>query len=73
MLLDCTANLLLLGSFDETLSARAHRMRLKNQPYFWWTADAIDALFRLFGQRDHCARQLRQEEDAGGAWAALFA
>lgn len=40
------------GMADETLSARAHRMREKKQPYWGWTASAINALF--FWQQDHC-------------------
>ena len=45
-------NVLLGGYADETLSARAHRMRVKGQKYWGWTADAIDTLF--FWERDHC-------------------
>lgn len=37
---------------DETLSARAHRMRVKGQPYWGWLARAINLLF--FWQEDHC-------------------
>lgn len=40
------------GMADETLSARAHRMRVKGQKYWGWTANAIDRLF--FWQRAHC-------------------
>lgn len=39
---------------DETLSARAHRMRAKQHKYWGWTADAIDLLF--FWQHQHCCR-----------------
>lgn len=49
-------NAVLRGAPDETLSSRAHRMRAKGQPYWGWTADAIDVLF--FWQRNpgHCER-----------------
>ena len=49
---DQVLNALLLGFADETLSSRAHRMREKRQPYFWWLATVIDFLF--FWQDDHC-------------------
>lgn len=49
---DQLANALIGGSADETLSARAHRMRAKRQRWWGWTASAIDRLF--FWQRDHC-------------------
>lgn len=53
---DQLANAILGGMADETLSARAHRMRAKGQPVWGWTAAAIDALF--FWQRNpgHCER-----------------
>jgi hypothetical protein len=50
--LDQLVNVLLGGLADETLSARAHRMREKDQPVWGWTADAIDLLF--FWQDGHC-------------------
>ena len=50
--LDQLLNTLLGGMADETLSARAHRMREKGQRYWGWTANAIDALF--FWQPGHC-------------------
>lgn len=43
--LDQLANALLRGDPDETLSSRAHRMRMKGQPVWGWTASVIDALF----------------------------
>jgi hypothetical protein len=67
--LDCLVNLLLLGSFNETLSSRAHRMRIKPQPCWFWLADAID--FLLFWEPDHCRDQYEREKKAGGAWKAL--
>ena len=53
---DQLANAILGGMADETLSARAHRMRAKGQAVWGWTATAIDALF--FWQRNpgHCER-----------------
>lgn len=50
--LDQLVNSALGGEPDETLSARAHRMRVKGHPYWGWTAKAINALF--FWQDDHC-------------------
>lgn len=50
--LDQTVNAFLGGSADETLSARAHRMRVKKQKYWWWVADVID--FILFFDKHHC-------------------
>lgn len=59
--LDQLANCLLRGDPDETLSARAHRMREKKQRYWGWLANAIDALF--FWQRAprHCERAYLSE------------
>ena len=50
--IDQLVNTLLGGMADETLSARAHRMREKRHRYWGWTANAIDRLF--FWQRQHC-------------------
>lgn len=52
--IDQLANALIGGSADETLSARAHRMREKGQRWWGWTAGAIDRLF--FWERDHCLK-----------------
>ena len=49
---DQLINAVLGGYADETLSARAHRMRVKKQRYWGWTANAIDKLF--FWQKAHC-------------------
>ena len=38
--LDRCINVLLGGSFDETLSSRAHRMEVSGHPYWGWTARA---------------------------------
>lgn len=50
--IDQLLNAITGGYADETLSARAHRMRIKGQPYWGWTANAIDELF--FWQEGHC-------------------
>lgn len=62
--IDQLINTLIGGHADETLSARAHRMREKKQPVWGWTANAIDALFFL--QDGHCklayeAEMLREQ------------
>lgn len=46
---------------DETLSARAHRMRVKGHRYWGWTAGAIDKLF--FWQRGHCHAAYQREHE----------
>lgn len=50
--IDQLVNSALGGEPDETLSARAHRMRVNGHPYWGWTAQAINLLF--FWQEDHC-------------------
>ena len=58
--IDQLANSLIPGGWaDVTLSSRAHRMRLKGQPVWGWTADAIDKLF--FWQSGHCAQAYESE------------
>ena len=59
VLLDCIVNVLLGGKFRETLSSRAHRMRLKQQPVWGWTAAFIDTLF--FWEPHHCFNQWNYE------------
>lgn len=60
--LDQLANAMIPGGYaDETLSARAHRMRAKRQRVWGWTADAIDKLF--FWQIGHCRNAWLQELD----------
>lgn len=58
--MDRAVNVLIGGSFRETLSARAHRMDVKNHPYWGWTAAAINTLF--FWQEDHCKTQWEDEQ-----------
>lgn len=60
--LDLLVNSLLAGSPYETLSGRAWRMHLKGQPYWGWTARAIDTLF--FWQPDHCRKAYENELQA---------
>lgn len=57
--LDQGLNVLLGGMADETLSARAHRMRAKGHKYWGWTASAIDRVF--FWQEGHCWQAHRSE------------
>lgn len=59
--LDQLINALLCGGADETLSARAHRMRAKGHKYWGWTADAIDRLF--FWQAGHCFAAYKREQE----------
>lgn len=60
--LDQLANTLIPGGWaDEALSSRAHRMRLKGQPVWGWTAGFINLLF--FWQADHC--KAAYEAEAG--------
>lgn len=57
--IDQLINVVLNGDPDETLSSRAHRMREKGQPYWGWTANAIDLLF--FWQHQHCQQAYESE------------
>jgi hypothetical protein len=68
LFVDCFINMLFRGSFHESLSARAHRLRYEEHPVWGWTAGFIDALF--FWQRAHCQTQYWRERQYGGAWKA---
>ena len=57
---DQAVNALLAGAPDETLSSRAHRMRLKGHRYWGWTAKAINLLF--FWEADHCRAAHESEQ-----------
>ena len=58
--IDQLVNALIPGGWsDESLSSRAHRMRVKGQPVWGWTANAIDMLF--FWQRGHCEQSYLDE------------
>ena len=59
--LDQLINALIGGWPDETLSANAHRMRAKKQPYWGWLAGFIDTLF--FWQKDHCFKAHMAERE----------
>lgn len=54
--IDQLANAILGGMADETLSARAYRMKAKGQKYWGWTASAINLLFFWQRRPDHCER-----------------
>lgn len=56
---DQLLNAVLGGSADETMSARAHRMRTKDHRWWGWTANAIDVLF--FFDPDHCRTSYEAE------------
>ena len=57
--IDQFANAVLGGDVDETLSSRAYRMQQRKQPFWGWTATAIDLLF--FWQKDHCKNAYESE------------
>jgi hypothetical protein len=58
--IDRVVNRLTGGTFYETLSSRAYRMDVRNQPVWGWTAKAINMLF--FWQPDHCRKQWEHEQ-----------
>lgn len=58
--LDRVVNVVLGGNSRETLSSRAHRMDVKNQPYWGWTASAINTVF--FWEDEHCKAQWAREQ-----------
>ena len=70
--LDQLANTLIPGGMaDETLSARAYRMREKKQRYWGWLAGAINLVF--FWQEDHCKHAFEvelQRRQLPGAYSA---
>lgn len=71
--LDQLVNALLAGDPDESLSSRAHRMRLKGHRWWGWMAGAIDRLF--FWQDGHCrmAYEAEVERRQSQAIARLLA
>jgi hypothetical protein len=71
LFLDCFTNMLMRGSFSETLSARAHRLREEKHHAWGWTAGVIDFLF--FWEPDHCRQQYEREKAGDGVWNALRA
>lgn len=56
---DQLGNALLGGWADETISARAWRQQHK--PRWHAVRVAVDAVARLFGQRDHCRKAHESE------------
>jgi hypothetical protein len=69
VVLDVAANILLLGSADETLSARAWRMEQGGSLWGSFWRRVIDCVF--YKQPDHCRIQWERESAAGSVWASL--
>lgn len=59
--IDQLANTVIGGWADETLSARAYRMKVKGHRYWGWTASAIDLLFFWQKNPGHCERAFLAE------------
>lgn len=66
ILLDVIGNLLVKGSWRNTLSARAWANR--EHPWFGWCWRFIDWL-PCFG-KGHCQAQFEREQQFGSVWAA---
>lgn len=64
--LDQGANVLLGGWADETISARAWRQSDAGKRRWDVARRVIDAVFRAFGQRDHCFEVYNYEMLRGG-------
>lgn len=59
---DQLANAILRGAPDETMSSRAHRMRVKGQRFWGWTANVIDFVaWTVFMDEDHCKKAYESE------------
>lgn len=59
---DQLLNTFLRGMPDETMSSRAHRMRVRGQPVWGWTADVIDFFaWYIFRDKDHCRTSYESE------------
>jgi hypothetical protein len=67
--LDVLVNVILGGSYRETLSSRAWRMDAEGKPWGKFWRPVIDALF--FWQPQHCFVQFSRERLAGGVWASF--
>lgn len=70
---DCAGNVLLRGSWRNTISARAW---IERERTGWGMARRwIDwgALCPAFNDLDHCQRQAEREIKYGSVWAALWA
>ena len=67
--IDQLANALLRGAPDETLSSRAHRMRVKGQRFWGWTANAIDFVAKwVFFDDNHCRNAYEAEVNGLQLW-----
>lgn len=67
LLIDCLCNVLVGGSFRQTLSATAWTV-YRDRKFFGWLCPVINAIF--FFQPDHCRLQYLREQTFGGALAA---
>lgn len=67
LVLDCAGNMLIGGSFRNTLSAEAWHAR--DHDWWFWTHAFIDGLF--FWQHQHCRAQADRERRHGSVWTAL--
>lgn len=65
---DCIVNMLIGGSWRNTLSAEAWRHR--EHKHWGWCQAFIDVLF--FWQPDHCKDQDRKETEHGSVWKAWW-
>lgn len=65
--LDCVGNLLVGGSWRNTLSSEAWKHREHSR--WGWTHQAIDAFFG----KNHCQEQAADEDRYGSVWAAWWA
>lgn len=66
IVLDCILNMLLRGSINQTLSARAHDLRSRGHKYWGWTANCIDWL-PFWSTSEHCRLAFVNEQENGGA------
>jgi hypothetical protein len=69
LVLDAAGNVLIGGSWRNTLSGEAHAHRTRR--WWGWTETLIDGLF--FWQVDHCKAQAERERQHGSVWAAWAA
>lgn len=68
--LDCAGNVLIGGSFHQTLSATSWTVR--KHPWFWWIHHAIDiGAFVVAGQLRHTEKAWNNEL-AGSVWKRVF-
>lgn len=68
--LDCAGNVLIGGSFHQTLSATSWTVR--DHPWFWWIHWVIDlGALILVGQVHHTETAWNNEQ-AGSVWKRVF-